>query len=55
MRGLQVYRLTLGEQVRKKELVNIFDFDDFTVLCAVEKQERFYQKWIDCIVGFGKK
>jgi hypothetical protein len=47
--GELAYRLMLGKQALKADLVNIFDCDDSVHPCSVEQQKEFYQRWIQSL------
>lgn len=46
-RGRKAYRLTLGQQARQNDLVDIFaSAPDDVILGSVDDQEQFYEKWL---------
>ena len=47
--GLKAYKLTLGEQVKMADLVDIFAEGPGVVPSSVERQERFYREWITAL------
>lgn len=40
------YSLTLGKQSKREDLVDIFDYAEFTDIGSVEEQRKFYHVWI---------
>ncbi|MCP4321030.1 MAG: hypothetical protein GY787_04105 [Alteromonadales bacterium] len=44
--GVFVYKLSLGKQALRSDLVNIFELGDDYQLCTVEEQKKFFKKWI---------
>jgi hypothetical protein len=44
--GLMGYRLSLGKQALREDLVNIFDEVEASRLAKVEEQESFFEDWI---------
>ena len=44
--GLMAYELKMGEQARRSDLVNIFDFDDDNLTNNPSKQNIFFKEWI---------
>jgi hypothetical protein len=44
--GRQAYRLTIGEQAKKKNLVDILGSDNDVQPTTVKKQEDYYSKWL---------
>ena len=44
--GLMAYELKMGEQARRSDLVNIFDFDDDNLTNNPGKQNIFFKEWI---------
>jgi hypothetical protein len=44
--GLKAYRLTLGNRVRREDLVGIFDSGPGVEPVTVEQQRAFYRDWL---------
>ena len=44
--GVMAYRLTMGSQALRGDLVNIFDDANGSPSATVEEQERFFDEWI---------
>ncbi len=44
--GLLAYELKLGEQTLKKDIVNIFDYDESDIVKGPEEQADFFKKWL---------
>lgn len=44
-KGLSAYQTTLGEQARKKDLVNIFDYEDQGLAVDPSQQDNYQEEW----------
>ena len=44
--GMKAYKLTLGQQSRMNNLVEIFDTDSEVVPSTVEDQKKFFNSWL---------
>ena len=44
--GLRAYRLTLGKQALREDLVDIFELDDVFVPSSVESQDAHFDVWL---------
>lgn len=44
--GLLAYELKLGEQALKKDIVNIFNYDESDIVESPEEQADFFKKWL---------
>lgn len=44
--GLLAYELTMGEQARRSDLVNIFDYDDNNLTNEPGEQNSFFEAWL---------
>lgn len=49
--GLKAYRLTMGQQARMADLVEIFSTGPDVIPAHVEAQEAFFQDWIGSLRG----
>lgn len=48
--GLHAYKIYLKKPAQKKDIVNIFDYDDKLEFVSINTQKRFYEKWINSIL-----
>lgn len=46
MNSFKAYLLTLGQQAKMEDVVDIFDFCELNENGTVEEQDLFYQKWL---------
>ena len=44
--GVMAYKMTLGKQALRSDLVNIFEVDDSYIASTVEEQKAYFKKWI---------
>jgi hypothetical protein len=47
--GLLAYELKLGEQALKKDIVNIFDYEESDIVESPEEQAIFFKKWLNSL------
>lgn len=45
--GMMAYELKLGVRVGKKDIVNIFDYEDQNIINDPQLQTDFFYRWID--------
>jgi len=43
--GLTAYETVLGQQARKEDLVDIFDFDDENIVSDPQEQDEYQKEW----------
>lgn len=44
--GEMAYILHLGEQAKREDVVNIFEYAELHLIVSVDEQQNFYRNWI---------
>ncbi|MCG8711060.1 hypothetical protein JHU04_004416 [Brenneria sp. 4F2] len=47
--GLSAYETTLGQQAHKKDLVDIFSYEDKNIVSDPEEQDEYMKKWFSSL------
>lgn len=45
--GVKAYELTMGKRAFRRDLVNIFDYEENNLTNDPEVQEQFFMRWVD--------
>ncbi|MCG8542539.1 MAG: hypothetical protein MJA82_21790 [Clostridia bacterium] len=48
--GRMAYKLYIGQQARKTDIVDIFDCDEGVSFVGIDEQSEFYDKWVKSII-----
>lgn len=47
--GLYAYKLVMGEQAHKDDLVNIFELAPQEKIVTIKEQREYFEKWVDSL------
>ena len=49
--GIKAYKLTMGQQAKNSDVVDIFDCDEQLDFVNMDEQSKYYTEWLKSVVG----